>query len=712
MKRVNFSDVFNRELELIRSKFNSPDYYINRELSWMEFNKRVLHQALRKDVPLLERMKFLGITASNLDEFIMVRFSSVLNKLVREITDVDISGLTPQEEYELLFKEIMQFKVLQEECYAKLKKKLDKNGISISKFNELNKQERSYVEKLFTRLIYPLLTPITFDTTKDFPLIRSKQLNIIVCLEDRSNSNLNVVSIIPIDRGLDRLYKIEVGDRNETKYILLEEIIFNFLHRIFINKTVIYRGCMRIIREADIELDHNQDIYIIDRMRQTLIQREFSTPIFMDIDADIPKQVLKLLIKIFEINKHHVYKAKNIVDLSFLASMPIRDPAYEFDPFSSQYPQELIGEHDMFTAIDNNDIILHHPYESFAPVIKFLEHAADDKDVLAIKQTLYRVSSAESPIVEALCRAAEKGKQVSVILEIKARFDEDRNMSLIDKLKISGCKIIYGIEELKTHCKFIVVVRKSKKGLKTYCHIGTGNYNDKTSTIYTDLSYFTSNHKIGEDLITVFNILSGFSDPRDRINKLFYSPYNIRTKLYDLIDREVEHAQKGKKAFITLKLNSLSDHGIIKKLYEASEQGVKITIFCRGICSMKPINKNIVIRSIVGRYLEHSRIYYFFNNEKPEVFISSADMLTRNLDRRVELLVPITEYGVKGKVLSILKSYFKDTANTYVMNREGFYQLLKSSVEFNVHEYFMQEAINNFKLRSIPKITLKQKKKM
>jgi polyphosphate kinase len=297
------------------------------------------------------------------------------------------------------------------------------------------------------------------------------------------------------------------------------------------------------------------------------------------------------------------------------------------------------------------------------------------------------------------------------LLEIKARFDENRNISLIDKLKVSGCKLIFGLEELKTHCKFILVVRKSKKGLKTYCHIGTGNYNDKTSTIYTDLSYFTSSSKIGEDIITIFNILSGFSEPRDEINKIFYAPYNIRSKLYELIDREIEFAQKGKKSFITLKLNSLSDQGIIKKLYVASEKGVKITIICRGICSMKPINNNIVIRSIVGRFLEHSRIYYFFNNQKPEVFISSADMLTRNLDRRVELLVPITDTGTKDKVLNILKSYFRDTFNSYVMDMDGKFKLVSMPTSFNVQEFFMHDAINRFKLRDVPKISLKNKKK-
>lgn len=708
----SLSEIFDEERERIKSKFNRPEYYINRELSWMEFNKRVLHQSCRSEVPLLERLKFLGITESNLDEFIMVRFSSVVNKLIGNIVESEISGLEPDEEYEKIFSEIVSFKEIQQDSYSKLKKKLPKNNISINKFKDLKTSEKEYVEKLFVRNIYPLLTPITFDTTKDFPLIRSKQLCIIVALEDKKNPNIKVVSIIPIDRGLDRLYQVETNDKDDSKYILLEEIINNFLHKIFINKRVIYTGCMRIIREADLEMDENRDVYIIDRMRETLIKREFSTPIFMDIDEDIPKDILKLLVKIFDIDKRHVFKCENIVGMSFFAGKPIHDPSHEFELFTPQYPEDLIGEHDMFTAIDNEDIILHHPYESFSPVIKFLEHAAEDNDVLAIKQTLYRVSSAESPIVEALCRAAEKGKQVSVLLEIKARFDEDQNMSLINKMKISGCKLIYGMEGLKTHCKFILVVRRSKKGLKMYCHIGTGNYNDKTANIYTDISYFTSNNKIGEDLITVFNIVSGFSEPQNEINKIYYAPYNIRSKLYELIDREIENAKRDKDALITLKLNSLSDLGMIKKLYEASEKGVKISIICRGVCSMKKINGNISIRSVIGRYLEHGRIYYFHNNGKSDLFISSADMLTRNLDRRVELLVPITEMLSKNKLLFILKSYFRDTFNTYVMNKDSRYELLRDKKDtFSVHDFFMHEAINNVKLRSMPKMNLKNKGK-
>ena len=696
----NFTSLLNNEIKQFNS-FNKSHFYINRELSWLDFNKRVLHQSIRNEVPILERLKFLGISSSNLDEFIMVRFASLVNNLINERNE-DISGLNYEDEYDKVLDIIKEFKLLQNSSYKNLLKIINKNNIHICKYDNLTKKEKEYIENLFNKNIYPLLTPISYDTTKDFPPIKSKQLNIIVSLEDKYNNNLQVISIIPIEH-LDRLYKIETDDET-NKYIFLEDIIFTFLNKIFVNKNILNKGCMRILKEANTEMEHDIDIYIVDRMKSTLLLREYSDPLFMEVTDNLSKQVIKILTKIFKLNKSHVFKTDTILDYSFFISMPIKNQILQYDEFSSQYPQELIGEHDMFTAIDNNDILLHHPYESFNPIVKFIEHASVDISIVAIKQTLYRVSSIDSPIVEALCKASLNGKQVSVLLEIKARFDENRNISLIEKLKLAGCRIIHGMDDLKTHCKFIVVVKRTHKGgLKLYSHLGTGNYNDKTSEIYTDLSYFTSNQKIGEDLLNIFNILSGFSEPSTDINKLYFAPYNLRNKLHQLIDNEIKQAKNKKKSCITLKLNSLSDKDIIKKLYFASENGVKVNIVCRGICSMKPINKNITIRSIIGRYLEHSRMYYFHNTG---IYISSADLLTRNLDRRVEILIPLDEENIKIKALSILTYYFKDSVNTYVMDKEGKYSLLKIiNNVFNIHEYFMDEAVNNYKLRTIPKMS-------
>lgn len=689
----------------ISNKYTNKSLYLNRELSWLEFNKRVLIQTVRKDVPLIERCNFLSITSSNMDEFIMVRLASSLNSLMKNPTNIELSGMNPHEEYKSILDGIKRFKSLQDNCYEILLKKLNKENIHICKYKELSKDEKSYIGKIFYKSIFPVLTPINFDTTKQFPDIISKQLTIVVSLEDSHTNDLQVISFIPLNENLDLIYEIPTKNDKEKKYILLEDIIYGYLNRIYFNKKILDYGMIKILRQADIELSHDKGMYITDRMRNTLLQRRYSEPIFMDVTSNISKPLQKIIMKIFELNKSQVFEYDNTFNYGGLTKINLENGKYK--SFSPQYPSELIGEHDMFTAIDNGDIVLHHPYESFDPVVKFLEHAAYDKDVIAIKQTLYRVSSIDSPIVNALCKAAENGKQVSVILEIKARFDEDRNISMIEKMKLSGIQLIYGTEDLKTHCKFIVVVRRSKKGFKVYTHLGTGNYNDKTSKIYTDLSYFTSDFKIGQDVAMIFNMLSGFSEPTTKINKLFFSPYNLRKKLENCIEDEIKNAKNGKPAIITLKVNSISDKAMIDKLYTASKHGVKVIVFCRGICSMKPINKNIMIRSIVGRFLEHSRIYYFHNNNHPNIFISSADLLTRNLDKRFEILTPVKDEA-KEKILKILSMYYKDTFNSFEMDNSGEYHKLEGGC--NIHDLFMKEAIENYKFKSIPKMVGLKKK--
>lgn len=706
---VNFNTMLRSLKKQVDSSFKSPDIFINRELSWLSFNTRVLHQASRKDVPLLERLKFLAISASNLDEFIMVRLASVLNRF--GTTSTDITGMDAVEEYEQIMERIIIFRKNQEEIFKILSNTLAKNNIIFSKLEDLTENELYETKKIFRKQIYPLLTPIACDSTKEFPLIRSKHLNIIVEIEDNVNSNLNVLSIIPVPNGVPRIFKIE-GDSGKTKLVFVEDIIKNNLDKIFINKRIINMGLLKLLREADIELDPDTDIYLIDRIKQNLRLRESSTPIYIET-KDVSKQTLKILKTMLGVSKFNVYKTNSIVDFTCLMNLPDLGNEYLlYDKFTPQYPEALIGERDMFSAIDNDDVLLHHPYESYEPVIKFLEHAANDDDVLGIKQTLYRVSSKESPIVNALCRAAENGKSVSVLLELKARFDEGQNLNLIEKLKHSGCHITFGIENLKTHCKFISVIRKSKKGLRIYSHIGTGNYNDKTAKVYTDISLFTANQKMGEDLISLFNILSGFSDPSSsHINSVYYSPHNIRTTLHKMIDKEIQYAREtGKKGQIIIKVNSVSDRDIIRKLYQASVNNVKVTIICRGVCSMKPINSNIHIESVVGRFLEHSRIYYFGNGDKPKVFISSADLLTRNLDKRVEILFPVKSKTAKQKLLDIISVYMKPSSEKYVMSKDGNYYVNKELPNVHCHDVFMKRAITDYKYRNITK-EIKYKKR-
>jgi len=693
-----------KRLNKFNNKISSNNKYINRDASWVLFNQRCLHQTLRKEIPIIERCNFLNITSSNLDEFISVRLSAIKNKMYKDKNEPEISGMNPMDEYSLLIEGIRDFKDLQNLCYEKLVTKLDiKYHIKLTKFKELSKDEKSYIGKIFYNNIFPLLVPINYDTTKEFPELMSGQLSIIVAIEDIHDKNFQVLSFIPLDKNLKTIYKLP--DKN--RYITLEEIIYGYLDKIYYGKKILNYGMIKLIREADIELSHNEDVYITDRMKRTLLNRRYSSPIFMDMTSNISNDLQKLLMKIFELNKRHIYVNDNSINYKALVDISIIDGKY--DKFEPQYPEELLGVHDMFAAIDNGDILLHHPYESYDPVVKFLEHSANDNDVLSIKQTLYRVSSIDSPIVNALCKAAENGKNVAVILEIKARFDEDRNLSMIDKLKTSGVKLIYGNETLKTHCKFITVVKRSGDKLKIYSHMGTGNYNDNTAKIYTDISFFTSNFKVGRDLCTIFNMLSGFADPNVNIDKLYFSPYTLRKKLISSIDNEIKNAKNGKRAIITIKVNSISDKIMIDKLYEASKHGVQVVIFCRGICSMKPINENIIIRSIVGRYLEHSRIFYFFNNKEPNIYISSADLLTRNLDKRFELLIPLKDEDVKEKAMKILSMYYRDDYNTYQMDKHGRYHKLDGKT--NIHQLFMDEAIENYKLKSIPKMVKRNTKK-
>ena len=685
--------------------YYSSKKYVDREFSWMEFNKRVLYRALDKRIPLGERFNFLGITTSNLDEFIMVRVSSVLNKMAKNDKSPELSGLDAKTEYNTLIDSIIKFNDLQSKTYKSLIKKLNNEGIQICRYGDLTGNEKKSVSELFFTRIQPLLTPINYNSTTDFPMLKSKEMHMVVSLESY-NSDTQVISFISL-AGLPKIFRIPT--KGGCKFILLEDIVSKFLDTIYYGKKIIDYGTIRILREADIELEQDTDIYIVDRMRKALHEREYSDPVYMQVSNTLDKSLIKILSKIFGLNKKRIYVNDGPIDYTSFQEMKLPDDKYYYKKFVPQYPSDLIGVHDMFTAIDNGDILLHHPYESFDPVIKFLEHAAYDKHTVAIKQTLYRVSSYDSPIVNALCRAAENGKHVSVILEIKARFDEERNLSLIEKLRLSGCKLIYGVEQLKTHCKFISVIRQVGDSLRIYSHIGTGNYNDKTAKIYTDISYFTSNFKIGQDILSMSNMLSGFSEPSVKINKIFFSPYNLRKRLYKSIDNEISNAEKGKFASIVIKVNSISDQQMIDKLYEAADKGVNINIFCRGICSIKP-NKNIVIRSLVGRYLEHSRIYYFGNNKNPDIYISSADLLTRNLDKRFEILFPVTDSECKEKLIKILSLYYKDTVNSFEMNKKGEYTQLLNKDDVDIHHFFMDEAIENYKLKNIPKMMSFKKK--
>lgn len=687
------------------SKNKKSNNFINRELSWLDFNRRVLSLSTDQTIPLLERVNFLSITDTNLDEFISVRFSEVVNKVIGKLDKPDITGLSSESEYRLVNEEIVRFKHEQQKSFDCLKKDLDKNGIRFRTFKSLNAKEVKLVNRYYETEIFPVLTPISYDTTKDFPFISTRKKNLCVFLQDAVAGGVTVLSIIPLD-NINRFVMFQSGDI--VNILPIEELIYANLESMFVGKKVLNRGMFRILRDEDQRVSENADIYLVDRMKSTLLQRRYSTPLFMELTNTFTKEQIKLLQNVFEINKENLYIG-NFLDFGRLKEISKEDAKLKYKKFSPQYPSELIGQKDIFSAINNGDILLHHPFDSYGTVVKFIEHASENDKVMAIKICLYRVSSQDSPIIDALCRAAETGKQVSVLLELKARYDEYNNIKLQDKLRASGCRVIFGLEDAKVHAKMCVVVKKSKKGLKLYSHVSTGNYNEVTANIYTDFSYFTKKEKIGLDLLNIFNSLSGFSEPLKKLTTVAVAPYNIRSTLEDKINNEIQNTKKGKPAFMIFKMNSLSDKSMINKIYEASEAGVQVRIICRGVCSMKPINKNITIQSVVGRFLEHSRVYFFCDGGNKSVYISSADLLKRNLNHRVELLIPIKDTECKEKIIHVVNMYMNDRKNSFFMNKQGKFSRIETGKKFNVHGYFIDRAEKQYTLRNIPKVSINRK---
>lgn len=664
------------DLESYTSQRKIPDItgkYIDRELSWLKFNERVLSCASDPSVPLNERFKFLAISNSNLDEFISVRYSSTFTtdeKLAKKVRH----GIKYQMD-------------LQREIFQSLCNKLQKSAsVQICKVKDLNKSEKELMHKIYRTDIFPLLTPVSVGMSADIPNLYNGQSAIALIV---LNGRLENLIIIPIPKCLKKLWFI-----GRNKAVFIEDIILANLKDLCVNKQVESFGYFRIVKDFSICLNHDTRKFILDRMSSTIIQRDTGPSLFLQVDANMDKELKHILMSLLDISKKNVYDKSQVLDYTRFMK-PILGEEFSYKPFEA-FQFEIGGQHhNIFSVLKEQDILLHHPYDSYNTIITFLEHAAHDPMVLSIKQTLYRVSSEDSPIVNALCDAAKLGKSVTALIEIKARFDETQNIALIDKLKRSGVNVVLGFENLKTHCKMCLVVRKESSDLKVYSHIATGNYNEKTATQYTDLSYLTSKQKIGNDLLDIFNILSGISTPDDNLQRVFYAPINLRKRLIKNIDREISHAKKGKKAEIFLKMNSINDPEIINKLYEAANKGVEISIICRGICSIIP-QKNLQIKSIVGRFLEHSRIYYFRNAGNGEFYISSADLLTRNLDKRVEILFLVTDPQSIRKLKHIRDAFKADQRNSYVMNDAGEYK--KSSGSFDCHQWFITKSSSKLKL--------------
>lgn len=676
--------------------------YTNRELSWLDFNYRVLDEARNRDVPLFERLKFLSITSSNLDEFFMVRVASLKDQVHAGYTKLDIAGMSAQEQLDRISEKTHAFVELQYSTYTRsLIPTLKNNGLRvITRHEALTESEAAFVDQYFMDNVYPVLTPMAVDSSRPFPLVLNKTLNIAALvrqkkgrvskalkIKHRKSSTTDIDSanldfaMVQVPAGLSRIVQLpdemDAAGNPVKAVILLEEIIERNMSKLFANYDIVTSHPFRIMRNADLSLDEEEAVDLLEEIKKQLNRRRWGEVIRLEVDDDIDKKLLKILRKELGVDGADIYKVNGPLDLTFLMKMyglagfdALKTPRYE-----PQLVPELENGASIFENIRKHDIFLSHPYETFDPVVNFIRCAAKDKEVLAIKITLYRVSG-NSPIVAALAEAAANGKQVSVLVELKARFDEENNIQWALKLEKAGCHVIYGLVGLKTHSKIALVVRQEARGIRRYVHLATGNYNDSTAKLYTDCGIFTCNKKIGEDATAVFNMLSGYSEP-ESWNALEVAPVWLRPWLIHRIEVETANAKAGKRARIVAKMNSLCDKEVIAKLYEASIAGVQIDLIVRGICCLKAgvsgLSENIRVRSIVGNFLEHARITYFENDGEPLYYMGSADWMPRNLDRRVEIVFPILDKNLQKRVQHILDLELADNVKASIMQADGSY---------------------------------------
>lgn len=652
---------------------DQPNHFLNRELSLLEFNQRVLEEAKNSQNPLLERIKFLSIVSSNLDEFFMVRIAGLYDLCQASVVSEDISGRLPYKTLRESLEKTRQLVKEQYETYDLLMESLKDKGIYLVTYEQLDEKTKKEMDDYYRHEIYPVLTPMVIDQARPFPLISDKTLNIGLLLKEKLDGDL-VFATIQVPSVLPRL--VRVPSEEGIYHLLLEDLIKAKLSELFSSHYVLHSSCYRITKNAAMHLDEEDAEDLLETIEQSLKQRKWGEIIRIEIEDAPPREMIEILESELEIEEDYVFRVDGPIDLTFLSKLS-GIKGYEelkFEKLKPLYIPEL-KERNIFQVLKERDVLLHHPFHSFDPIVKMIQKAADDPKVLAIKQTLYRVSG-NSPIVEALARAAENGKQVTVLVELKARFDEENNIHWAKKLEKSGCHVIYGMIGLKTHCKILLIVRKEKTGLMRYVHFGTGNYNDVTANFYTDIGIMTSDMQFGEDASILFNMLSGYASAHE-MKKITIAPHKLRLKFEQLINREIEHAKKGREAKIIAKMNGLYDKQMILKLYEASQAGVKIELIVRGVCSLRPqvpgLSENITVRSIVGRYLEHSRIYYFYNDGNEEVYISSADWMYRNLSKRVETMGIVEDKEILEQMKKILELYLQDNTKAYELQADGSY---------------------------------------
>lgn len=680
--------------------YTKPEYYTNRELSWLDFNMRILGEARDKANPLFERLKFLSITASNLDEFFMIRVASLKDMVHARYTKPDIAGLKPEEQLNLIQEKAHHLVGLQYSTYNRsLLPALKQAGLElVTAHEDMSEEQKVFADQYFEENVYPVLTPMAMDSSRPFPLIRNKSLNIGALISKKGEKGKAEFATVQVPGVLPRVIELPAGKEGTRAGILLEELIERNIDQLFLNYDVVCAHPYRIIRNADLTIDEDDAADLLMEIQKQLKKRQWGEVIRLEVEDKIDQKLLKILKKEFDIKPEDIYSISGPLDLTFLMKVygvegfeHLKTP-----PYTPQPVPALENETDIFAAVRKKDIFLHHPYETFDPVVNFVRQAARDPQVLAIKQTLYRVSG-HSPIVAALAQAAENGKQVSVLVELKARFDEENNIIWAKMLEKAGCHVIYGLVGLKTHSKITLVVRREEDGIRRYVHLGTGNYNDSTAKLYTDCGIMTCQEAIGEDATAVFNMLSGYSEPR-RWNRLSLAPIWLRDKFLSLIRREADHAREGQPARIIAKMNSLCDQEVIAALYEASAAGVKIDLIIRGICCLKvgipKVSENITVRSIVGTFLEHARMFYFQNGGQEEYYMGSADWMPRNLDKRVEILFPVEDEDLKKEVRHILEIQLADTLKAHELKADNGYEKIdkRGKALLCAQEYFCEEA--------------------
>ncbi len=728
------------------TEYGKPEYFENRELSWIKFDRRVLNEARDKTIPLLERLKFISITSSNLDEFFMVRVASLKDMLHAGVKKADIAGMDALKQLERVNEDTRELVNLQYSTYNRSLLPLmnQENIYIIDAYEKLTEEQAAFVDDYFENEVYPVLTPMAVDASRPFPLIRNKSLNIAAIIEYKGAGGLldhktqdaelsedvqeelsdeaagsdsdkkkkkekkdkkkkkgakPEFATVQVPSGMARLVPVPSENPDEKVFILLEQVIEKNIDKLFLNYKVVCAYPYRIMRNADFSIDEDEAPDLLKEIQKQLKKRQWGEVIRLEVEDGIDKKLLEFLKDELHVeNKQDIFYINGPIDFTFLMKMYGLDGCdhLRYEPHKPQLVPEILPGENIFEAIQKGDILLHHPYQSFGPVMELIRQAANDDQVLAIKMTLYRVSG-NSPIIASLAQAAENGKQVTVLVELKARFDEENNIVWAKKLEQAGCHVIYGIVGLKTHSKIALVVRREDEGIRRYVHLGTGNYNDSTAKLYTDCGVLTCSEAVGEDATAVFNMLSGYSEPLSW-NSLAVAPIWLRKKFLKLVRRETKNAREGKQAYIRAKMNSLCDQEMIEALYEASAAGVKIQLLIRGICCLrtgiKGISENIQVHSIVGNFLEHSRIFDFCNDGQAEVYMGSADWMPRNLDRRVEIVFPVLDQELKKKVLHILDLEFEDNVKAHILQPDGTYEKIdkRGKMLVNSQEIFCREA--------------------